>query len=74
MNYTLIVKGDGSTEDITLGVIYRVPDFRPVVGQHLEYKGTEYIVAKCSPPSNPSTSTVTYYIQKYNSNHPYRNK
>lgn len=74
MNYTLILKGDGQTEDITLGIIERDPEMRPTVGQHIEYKGREYKISKSTPPNNPSTTTVTYYIETYNPNFPYRNK
>lgn len=74
MNYTLVVKGNGIRDDITLGIIERKPEFRPALRQQLEYKGKTYVVAKCSPADNPVTSTVTYYIEKYNPNKPFRNK
>lgn len=75
MNYTLVLVGNGSTiPDTTLGIFFRPEGQRPLVGEQLEYKGRVYRVQRASPATNPTTSTVTYYIEPYNSNAPYRTK
>ncbi len=73
MNYTLILAGNGGDiANTTLGIIEREPWERPQVNQQIEFRNKTYVILSCSPASNPDNSTVSYVIELFNQNFPYK--
>lgn len=73
MNYTLILAGNyGDKPPVTLGVFESEPWCRPQLNQQITFRGKTYVVVSCSPASNPADATVSYTIEPYNSNAPYK--
>jgi len=73
MNYTYILAGNGGKiPDLTIGIVFRDPWQRPIVGGRVFIKGVEYTVVTADPPSNPDNVTVKYRVEPFNADHPYR--
>ncbi len=73
MNYTLILAGNGGDiANITLGIIEREPWQRPQVNQQIDFHDKTYVVLSCSPANNPDNATVSYIIELFNPNFPYK--
>lgn len=75
MNYEFWWDGQPfNSDDIPIVTISREPWQRPQVGMELSLKGKIVRVTRTDPASNPSDTSVKYYVESINSNWPYKNK
>ena len=73
MNYTFYWDGQPwDADDILIGQISRDPWQRPTLGQEIKIRGKIVKVTRINPASNPSNTSVTYYVESVNNNAPYK--
>jgi len=73
MNYTFVLwSGNPEIDNRTIGIIFRDPVFRPVIGQTIMIKRVEYTVMSTTPKGNPDNVAVTYLVERFNANAPYK--
>lgn len=72
-NYIIREKNRISTDATKiLGRIYTQEGLRPRVGTQLLIKNTVYKVVGSVPPDNPARGQVTYFVERFNPNAPFR--
>ena len=73
INYDFILVGIPPVQDMFLTHVRLLNAFRPSVGGQIYISGKKYIVVRANPSGNPDNVSVTYYVQPFNPDYPYKN-